>query len=228
LKNAADLSDPADAVIALGKIKRDEEVVAALGDALRNDKAWESRHRRRHARRARASRTLRSCCSKQPIRTMAPGFAAAWSRRLAISKTTQQSQQNSTPQQKRTAPIALAPLPCRDWRASRRQTPWARLKLRSVRIPAAASCATPHFALSARSADDKAVPLLLEWSSVGRPVESRTAAIYSLARLQKDNKEITKQIVSYLTEPRHPIRMASIYALGSRGDASAIQRSKLS
>src|SRR3989449_10480457 len=40
LKNAAELSDRADAVIALGKIKKDEEVVAVLGDALRNDKAW--------------------------------------------------------------------------------------------------------------------------------------------------------------------------------------------
>src|SRR2546422_2933950 len=40
LKSAAELSDRADAVIALGKIKNDDEVVAALGDALRNDKAW--------------------------------------------------------------------------------------------------------------------------------------------------------------------------------------------
>jgi len=36
---------------------------------------------------------------------------------------------------------------------------------------------------------------------------------YSLARLQKDNQEITRQIVSYLSEPHHPVRMASIYAL---------------
>jgi hypothetical protein len=70
--------------------------------------------------------------------------------------------------------------------------------------------------------DDKAVPLLLEWSAVGKPIDSRAAAIYSLARLQKDNKEITRQIASYLAEPRHPVRMASIFALGTRGDASAI------
>src|SRR6266446_1939994 len=40
LKNAGELADRAEAVIALGKIKKDEEVIAALGDALRNDKAW--------------------------------------------------------------------------------------------------------------------------------------------------------------------------------------------
>jgi len=40
LKNAADVADRADAVVALGKLKNDEEVVTALGEALRNDKAW--------------------------------------------------------------------------------------------------------------------------------------------------------------------------------------------
>src|SRR6202795_1897830 len=40
LRNAADLSDRADAVAALGKLKNDEEVVAALGETLRSDKAW--------------------------------------------------------------------------------------------------------------------------------------------------------------------------------------------
>src|SRR5258707_4767957 len=48
------------------------------------------------------------------------------------------------------------------------------------------------------------------------------AAINSLARLQKDNKDITKQIAAYLTEPHFPVRMAAMYALGGRGDATAI------
>jgi hypothetical protein len=70
--------------------------------------------------------------------------------------------------------------------------------------------------------DDKAVPLLREWSAPGKPVESREAALGSLARLDRDNKEITKEIASYLVEPHAPVRMSAIYALGSRGDASAI------
>src|SRR5260370_1019818 len=40
LKNAVDLADRADAMVALGKMKTDEEAVAALGETLRNDKAW--------------------------------------------------------------------------------------------------------------------------------------------------------------------------------------------
>ena len=40
VKNATDLADRADAVVALGKMKNDDEVVAVLGDILRNDRAW--------------------------------------------------------------------------------------------------------------------------------------------------------------------------------------------
>ena len=66
------------------------------------------------------------------------------------------------------------------------------------------------------------MPLLLQWSAAGKPIDSRTAAINSLARLQKDNKDITKQLGAYLTEPHFSVRMAAIYALGGRGDATAI------
>ena len=48
--------------------------------------------------------------------------------------------------------------------------------------------------------DEKAVPVLREWVVPGKPMETREAAIFSLARLQKDNKEITTQIASYLPE----------------------------
>jgi HEAT repeat protein len=70
--------------------------------------------------------------------------------------------------------------------------------------------------------DDKAVPLLLQWSAAGKPIDSRTAAINSLGRLKKDDKEITKQIADYLAKPHFSVRMAAIYALGARGDATAI------
>ena len=66
------------------------------------------------------------------------------------------------------------------------------------------------------------MPLLREWSSPGKAIETREAAIASLGRLEKGNKEITAQIVSYLTETHYPIRYAAIRALGSRGDPAAI------
>jgi len=114
LKNAADLSDRADAVVALGKIKKDEEVVAALADALRNDKAWGVR--------ATAADTLGELGGPNAAKPLleaansndGPWVRSRWSRRLAISKTTRPSQQNSTPSQKTTVPIARGPRPCRD------------------------------------------------------------------------------------------------------------------
>ena len=51
---------------------------------------------------------------------------------------------------------------------------------------------------------------------------TRSAAIAGLGRLDKDNKEITRQIASYLTEPHFSARYSAIAALGNRGDASAI------
>ncbi len=70
--------------------------------------------------------------------------------------------------------------------------------------------------------DDRAVPLLLEWIKPGKDLDSRQAAISSVAKMQKDNKEITNQIASYLPEDHSQIRFASVFALGTRGDASAI------
>jgi len=222
LKNAAELSDRADAVIALGKIKKDDEVIAALGDALRNDKAWGVR--------ATAADTLGELGGPNAAKLLleaANSNDGPWVRSRVFTAlgnfkddTTVAAKLNSVAKEDssyRARAAALQGL--------------ARLKAPNAlaTLEAAVAADSPdgflrNAALRAFSSlgDDKAVPLLLEWSTVGKPVESRTAAIYSLARLQKDNKEITKQIASYLMEPRHPIRMASIYGLGVRGDASAI------
>jgi hypothetical protein len=42
--------------------------------------------------------------------------------------------------------------------------------------------------------DDKAVPTLEQWVAVGKPIDTRQAAISSLARLQKNDKQITQQL----------------------------------
>jgi aminopeptidase N len=222
LKNAADLADRADAVIALGKIKKDEEVVAALGDALRNDKAWGVR--------ATAADTLGEIGGASASKLLLDASNSndgPWVRNRIV---------NALGNFKDDAVVAakLNSIAKEDGsyraRASALQA-LGRLKAPNAfaTLEAAVAADSPdgflrNAALRALSSlgDDKAVPLLLQWSAVGKPIESRTAAIYSLARLQKDNKDITKQLASYLNEPRHPIRMASIFGLGSRGDASAI------
>ena len=76
--------------------------------------------------------------------------------------------------------------------------------------------------------DNKAVPLLREWSAPGKAMDSRGAAIASLGRLDKGNKEITLQIASYLTEPHFTVRWAAISALRkSRRSPARSRRWKL-
>jgi aminopeptidase N len=222
LKNAADLSDRADAVVALGKIKKDEEVVAALADALRNDKAWGVR--------ATAADTLGELGgpnAAKPLLEAANSNDGPWVRSRVVAalgnikddaavaaKLNSIAKDDSSYRARATALQGLGRL----------KAPNAFATLEAAVAADSPDSFLRNAALRAFSSlgDDKAVPLLFEWSAVGKRIESRTAAIYSLARLQKDNKEITKQIASYLMEAPHPIRMASIYALGSRGDASAI------
>src|SRR6267378_1435799 len=222
LKNASDLSDRADAVVALGKIRNDEEVVAALGDALRNDKAWGIR-----ATAADTLGQLGTASASKLLLAELDSRDAPWVRSRVVSalgsfkddpaivtKLNSVAKQDDSYRARAAALQALG------------------------RLKAPAAFATLDAAVTADSpdgflrnaalrtfgslGDDKAVPLLLQWSAPGKPIDSRTAAINSLARLQKDNQDITKQIADYLTEPHFSVRMAAIYALGGRGDATAV------
>jgi aminopeptidase N len=70
--------------------------------------------------------------------------------------------------------------------------------------------------------DDRAVPLLLEWSGPGKPLDSRGTAIGAVAGLDKKNKEITQALISYVKEPYFDVKFAALFALGRRGDPEAI------
>jgi aminopeptidase N len=71
--------------------------------------------------------------------------------------------------------------------------------------------------------DDRATPILLDWAAPGKPLPSRQEAIGSLASMDKKDKGITTALVSYLKEPYFDVRLASIIALGARGDAAAVE-----
>jgi aminopeptidase N len=222
LKNAADLADRADAAVALGKLKNDEEVVAALGEALRNDKAWGVR--------AIAADTLGKFSDAAASKLLLAALDSndkPWVRSRVVTalgnfkddpavaaKLNSIAKQDDSYRARAAALQALGHLKGPDVFAT---------------LTAAVAADSPDGFLrkaALRSlgslGDDKAVPLLLQWSAVGKPIDSRTAAINGLGRLQKDNQDITKQIAAYLAEPHFPVRMASIYALGSRGDSTAI------
>ena len=222
LKNATELADRVDAITTLSKLKGDDEVIAALADALRSDRAWGIR-----ANAADALGQLGGSAASRQLLDALNSTKEPWVRTRIVSALANFKDD----------PAVVAKLNVIAGDDSSYRARGAALQALG-RLKAPGALATLDAAVAADSpdgflrnaalrsmgplGDDKAVPLLLEWSAPGKPIDSRNAAIASLARLQKDNKEITKQLASYLSEPHFPVRMASIFALGTRGDASAI------
>ncbi len=222
LKNATEVGDRADASTALGKLKGDDEIVVALAEALRNDKFWGIR-----ANAAEALGKLGGGAASKQLLDALNTAKEPWVRNRIVS---------ALAEFKDDAPVAakLASVATDD--SSYRARAAALQALGRLKAPGALAILDAAVAADSpdgflRNAalrsmgglgDDKAVPLLREWAAPGKPIETRDAAIASLARLHKDNKDITTQIASYLSEPHFPVRMASIFALGARGDASAV------
>ncbi|MGC1904816.1 MAG: M1 family aminopeptidase [Candidatus Acidiferrum sp.] len=222
LKNAAEFADRADAVVALGKIKDDDQVVAALAGALNSDPAWGVR-----ATSAEALGRLGGASALKNL-TMSLDTNSEPAVRFHIVSAIGYFKDNpDTP-----ARLEAIARDDRSYRArasalealGHSKTPNALLAL-----TAAVNADSPDGILrnaALRSlgflGDDKAVPLLRAWAAPGKALDSRASAIASLGRLDKDNKEITQQIASYLTEPHFSARWSAIHALGNRGDASAV------
>jgi aminopeptidase N len=237
LKNAADFSDRADAAVALRTLKDDaahsdssdskaepknEDVIAALADSANNDKAWGVR--------AVAAESLSELggplaakkliealnSAKEPwLRArMVAAFGNFKDDKDVLAKLQNVAEQDTSYRARAAAFQALGKL----------KAPNAFVILNSAIAADSPDDFLRNAALRSLGSlgDEKAVPVLREWVVPGKPMETREAAIFSLARLQKDNKEITMQIASYLPEQHFGVRMAAISALGARGDASAI------
>lgn len=222
VKNAGELADKADAAVVLGKMKGDEEAVAALGEALRADKTIGVR--------IVAAESLGELGSPSAAKQLLGALPTATEPELRarivqtlgkfkdnaeiIAKVESVAKDDSSYRARAAALQAIGRL----------KTPNALQTLTAAVNSESPDGFLRNAALRACGplGDDKAVPLLREWAEPGKEIPSRQAAISSLASLQKDNKEITNQIASYLTEPHFPIRIAAIFALGMRGDASAI------
>jgi aminopeptidase N len=222
LKNASELADRADAAVALGKLKNDDEAAAALGDALQHDKAWGVK-----ATAAGALGDLASTVAAKQLLNALPGATEPWVRNRVA-----QAMGNVRDNPEIAAKLESIAKDDSSYRArSAALQALAKLKTPTAydALVAAVNGDSPDGYLrnaALRSfgplGDDKAVPLLRQWAAPGKEIDSRQAAIRSLAVLQKDNKEITNQIAGYLNEPHFGIRYAAIFALGTRGDASAV------
>jgi aminopeptidase N len=222
LKNASELSDRADAVVALGKIKNDEEVVTAIGTALKTDATWGVR--------VVAADTLgkvgTASASKQLVESLTTNDVP-WVRNHIVAALGNFKDDPAVP-----AKLEAIARDDKSYRArANALSGIARLKAPNALpiLQAAITAESPdsilrNAALRALGSlgDDKAAALAREWSLPGKDMDSREGAIASLGRLDRDNKDITRLLESYLVEPHFPVRFAAIFALGNRGDASAI------
>jgi aminopeptidase N len=222
LKNATETADRLDAVDALGKLKDDSEAIAALGEALKNDKAWGVR--------ATAADNLGATKNPAAAKLLLAALETTnepWVRNRIVSalgnfkddkdvliRINAVAKEDKSYRAQASALQALGKL----------KSPGALDELNAAAIAESPDSFLRNAALRAMGelGDDKAVPTLREWAAPGKRIDTRQAAINGLARLDKNNKEITQQIASYLMEPHFPVRVSSVFALGARGDASAI------
>jgi aminopeptidase N len=222
LKNASELADRADAALQLGKLKADDEVTLTLGDALRNDKtsgvrivAAESLGEVGNPAAAKQLMSALATVKEPEIRASIVQALGGFKDNTEVSAQLETTAKDDASYRARAGALQAI----------------GRLKSANAydTLVAAVNGESPdgflrNAALRGLGAlgDDRAVPILRAWAMPGKEVDSRQAAIGSLARLQKDNKDITNQIAGYLRESHFPVRIASIFALGSRGDASAV------
>jgi aminopeptidase N len=222
LKNGPGFADRADAAVALGKIKNDDAVVTALTEAVRSDRSWGVR-----ASAADSLADLGGAPAGKNLLAALDGTAEPWTRSRIVAALGRIKDDPAV-----AAKLEAIARDDRSFRArsaalqalSRLKAPGAFATLNAASASESPDNFVRNAALRAFGplGDDKAVPQLLEWSSPGKPVDSRQAAVSSLGRLQKNNHEITRTLLGYLSESQFPIRISTVFALGERGDAEAI------
>jgi aminopeptidase N len=221
LKNAAAVTDRADAAVALGVVSGHPEVISALADAALHDPFWGVRVEALHA-----LRKIGAPDAEQAI-VAALSDPKPWVREVAARELADFASEPGVAA-KLTNVAATDPA----------------YLVRGAALRALAQGKAPHAfeilvaAIKIDSPDDvvrraalesfgalgdsRAVPVLLQWAAPGQPFRSREAAFTSLALLDKPNHAITRALISYLREPYLDVQVAVAFALGRRGDPAAI------
>jgi aminopeptidase N len=221
LKNAASVLDRADATLALAKFGNDDAVVVALGEAACSDPFWGVR-----AEAARALGSLRSpAAAKQLLAALAN--EQPWLRAVIVSQLGYFKDDPAVAE--RVTSIARNDASYRSRAAAlqalgRLGTSNALSVLHSAASKDSPDHILEHAALLALGSlgDDRAAPLLLAACAPGKPIQIRRAAISSLGRLDRSNKDVTRRLIEYLNEARFEIRLSAVTALGERGDKDAL------
>jgi len=223
LKNATDVPDRADAAVALGLAKDYPEGVAALAYSASHDPFWGVRVQALHS-----LGKLESPAAEKAILAAVDSNPEPWVRSVAVEELGEFKDDSSLGPK-------LTELAANDKAYSVRAA--ALGSLGSVKAPnaydvltAAVNGTSPDGTLRNAAlqglgelGDDRAVPLLLSWSALGKDMDAREAAIPAVASLDLKNKAITQALISYLNEPYFDIKFTTIFALSRGGGPDAIQ-----
>ena len=222
LRTAPDVPDRADAAQALGSLRDNEAAANALGEAAVRDKFWGVREEALHSLGRISSpqarkQVLAALSNDQPwVRAVAVDQLGKFRGDEDIAKRLQAIYKDDKAYSVRSA--ALQSL-------ASDKVPNAESVLEKALTIASPDDVLRSAALRAMGSlgDNSAVPALIEWSSPGKPSALRGVAIGSLGRVDLKNHDITTRLISYLNEPSFDIRYASIFALGRRGDPTAVE-----
>jgi aminopeptidase N len=220
LKNAETVPNRAEAASALGDVKDNDDVVQALGAAALNDPCWGVRNESLRS----LGKIGNSAAEKEVEAALAND--KPWVREVAV---TQLGKFKDASLGAELAKIAATDPAYRVRAAALQSLADSKAPNALDVLTAAVKSDSPDDILRRGAlrafgdlGDDKAAPLVLEWSADGKPLTSRAAAISSLGLLDKDNKEITKALISYAEEGHRDVRFPAVLALGRRGDPAAI------
>jgi aminopeptidase N len=222
LRTAPDVPDRADAAFALGNLRDNETAANALGEAAQHDKFWGVREEAlrslgRVGSPAARKHVLAALSNDQPwVRAVAVDQLGKFRGDEEVAKRLQNIYKDDKAYSVRSSALqslALDKDPNADSLFEKALTTSSPDDvLRSAALRAMGSLG-----------DDSVVPALLEWSSPGKPSALRGTAIGSLGRVDLKNHDITTRLISYLNESSFDIRYAAIFALGRRGDPTAVE-----
>src|SRR5882762_2584261 len=222
LQTARDVPDRADAAFALGNIKDNDAVTAALGEAARRDRFWGVRNEALRA----LGRVNTPNARKQVFAALSN--EQPWVRQVAVEQ--MGKFQNDEETIKRLQAIYKDDKAYSVRGAALLSLAQDKGSGTTALLEKALSTSSPDDVLRRASlramgtlGDDAVVPSLLEWSGPGKPSSLRGIAIGALGRVDLKNHDITARLISYLNESSFDIRFASIFALGHRGDPAAIE-----
>jgi aminopeptidase N len=225
LKNAQTVPDRADAAVALGSVRDNPDVIAALGEAAQHDPFWGVRAEALRA----LGRLNGNDAEKQILASL--GEPKPWVREIAVAELANFKQDAALGPQ--VEQIAAGDPAYRVRAAALRTISQLRPPNSFEALQSAIQADSPDDILRSAAlgalgniSDERVVPLLLDWAAPGKPFRDREAAMEAIATLDNQNgnqnKDITKLLIAALHEPYLDIRTAAIFALGERGDPDAV------